>query len=289
MNKKFLKLLGGVAMVLPLLFGTGCRKLIPVPNYVKPIELANLNTGMSKEQVKTTLGGLPPHEIFASDDEGCELVMYKYKTPAKKTSPLMMKRREGLTEGDEFFVNESSAYLYFKNEKLQTVVTDKGQSDAIPAIGDMKDFIAECDKKEGGRGCTDPEALNFDEYAFIENGSCTYCPCGSIKNENFNEKRPESSCNQKCILLEQPVSEEEKEEGCTNCDLIKGLLEGKSNVNLNIQMSLPAESSKPAKTINLPMNTKSAAGNKKAKNETAKKSRLAKLKEEVVGHKPIID
>jgi hypothetical protein len=37
------------------------------------------------------------------------------------------------------------------------------------------------------------------------------------------------------------------------------------------------------------MNTKSAAGNKKAKTETAKKSRLAKLKEEVVGHKPLID
>ncbi len=289
MNKKLFKLMGGVALILPLLFGTGCRKLIPVPNYVKPIELANLNTGMSKEQVKSTLGNLPPHEIFASDDEGCELVMYKYKTPAKKTSPLMMKRREGLTEGDEFFVNESDAYLYFKNEKLQTVVTSNGRNDAVPAIGDMKDFMAECDKKEGGRGCTDPEALNYDEFAFIENGSCSYCPCGSIKNENFNEKRPESSCNQKCILLEQPLAAEEQEEGCTNCDLIKGLLEGKSNVNLNIQMSLPTETSRSAKTVNIPMNNKSTAAPKKSKDAGAKQSRLNKLKAEVVGHKPIID
>jgi len=86
---------------IPLITLSSCSEMAVVPNYVTPTELASLNAGMSKEQVRSSLANLYPHDILASDETGCEIVMYKYKSPAKKTPASYAKRERGLTEGDK--------------------------------------------------------------------------------------------------------------------------------------------------------------------------------------------
>mgnify|MGYP003348759244 FL=1 len=95
-------------------------------------------------------------------------------------------------------------------------------------------------------------ALNYNKEAKIDNGTCEYCPCGWQVNANYNDRRPVSECNQKCVETEEHKREaeakKEKEEAerlrkieegrrCTNCDLIEKLMNGKGgNVNLNLEM-----------------------------------------------------
>jgi len=257
---------------------SSCSEMAVVPNYVTPTELASLNAGMSKEQVRSSLANLYPHDILASDETGCEIVMYKYKTPAKKTPGSYAKKERGLTEGDKHYTKENNAFLFFKNGYLETVLTGAGQADALPLMENINSFVENCQKSDGGSGCTDPEALNFDELAIIDNGKCEYCPCGSILNPAFNPKRPVSDCNAKCLSLE----EKKAEEGCTNCDILKKLMESKANINLNMTMpsfpedngvsnkntgSVKSSEKKPAEKANT---SKSNGNNGSAKPKTHK-------------------
>ncbi len=256
-------------LAIPIVTMTSCSEMAVVPNYVTPTELASLNAGMSKEQVRSSLANLYPHDILASDETGCEIVMYKYKSPAKKTPGSYAKKERGLTEGDKHYTKENNAYLFFKNGYLETVLTGAGQTDALPLIENMDAFVENCQKSDGGSGCTDPEAINFDELAIIDNGKCEYCPCGSVLNPAFNPKRPVSDCNAKCLSLE----EKKKEDGCTNCDILKQLMDSKANINLNMTMPNFPDEKPAAKTApkNQPKSNEKKAPAKKEK-APAKKS-----------------
>ena len=59
---------------IPLITLSSCSEMAVVPNYVTPTELASLNAGMSKEQVRSSLANLYPHDILASYETGCEIV-----------------------------------------------------------------------------------------------------------------------------------------------------------------------------------------------------------------------
>jgi outer membrane protein assembly factor BamE (lipoprotein component of BamABCDE complex) len=261
MIKEILHLSRWIAIAaIPIATLSSCAEMTTVPNYVTPTELSNLNSGMSKEQVRSSLANLYPHDILASDETGCEIVMYKYKTPAKKTPGSYAKKERGLTEGDKYYTKENNAYLFFKNGYLETVLTGAGQGDALPLLENMDAFVENCQKSDGGMGCTDPEALNFDELAIIDNGKCEYCPCGSILNPAFNPKRPVSDCNTKCLSSE----EKKQEPGCTNCDILKQLMDSKANINLNMTM--------PSFPDNNGSNTKAPAAKANEKKTTEKPS-----------------
>ena len=47
------------------------------------------------------------------------------------------------------------------------------------------------------RGCVDSLALNYDETANTDDGSCEYCPCDYIMNPDYD---PNKACNEPCIL-----------------------------------------------------------------------------------------
>jgi hypothetical protein len=244
-----------VVAAIPIFSLSSCAEMTVVPNYVTPSELSSLNAGMSKEQTRSTLSNLYPHDILAADETGCEIVIYKYKTPAKKTPGSYAKKERGLTEGDKHYIKENNAYLFFKNGYLETVLTGAGQADAFALLENVGDYVAHCELSSGGKGgagvssgvgCTDPEALNYDEEAIVDNGKCDYCPCGTFLNKDFNPKRPVSDCNAKCLSIEV-VKEEDK--GCTNCDIMKQLMDSKANININ--MSMPAFQQEEKKSLKI--------------------------------------
>ena len=277
MIKKLLKLSRWVAIAaIPIATLSSCAEMTVIPNYVTPSELSNLNAGMSKEQTRSTLSNLYPHDILAADETGCEVVIYKYKTPAKKTPGTYAKKERGLTEGDKHYTKENNAYLFFKNGYLETVLTGAGQEDAFMLLENVNEYVAHCEMSSGkgtntgtigsGVGCTDPEALNYDEAAIVDNGKCEYCPCGTFLNANFNPKRPVSDCNAKCLSVEV-VKEEDK--GCTNCDIMKQLMDSKANININ--MSMPSFQQEEKKTVKVsPVKTDKDKAKSKTTLKTAK-------------------
>ena len=102
-----------------LAFGLWSCKTSVQPMYVNTAELASLNTGMSKTEVKTKLGNLSPFDILMYEQGGCEVHQYKYKTPAKMTLLTRLDTKDGLYDGNKKYVDESDAFLVYKNGQLE--------------------------------------------------------------------------------------------------------------------------------------------------------------------------
>ncbi len=237
---------------------SSCKTTV-VPVYVSSGELASLNTGMTKEEAKAKLGNTSPFDILMSEQSGCELHQYKYKKPAKMISSANANKVQGLTDGEKKYIDESDAYVLYKNGKLESVVTNIGKKDAINLLSDIATAHNTC-SEAGLKGCTDPNSLSYNPSAVIDDGSCEYCPCGFEQNPNFNPKRKESDCNKKCVKTES-----EKESGsnnnakngseeCTDCDIIDKL--SKSNANITINLELKGKSSSTKKSEKTAKSTK---------------------------------
>jgi len=254
-----------VLILSTILFQSGMSQNVassktPINNCVTSAELSGLNIGMSKSQALDVLGNLYPYDVLAGDFDGCEVFQYKYKKPKKKSKASEMGRLS-LTEGLRMFVDESDAYLLFKEGKLEMVLTAVGRSQVMDLLKQTQGLEDAC-AETGLRGCTDNQALNYNESAIIESGTCEYCPCYFEINPEFNKKRPVSECNLQCI----PVRTEEFIDGelvikvggkvvnnkkeevktCSDCDIIEQLANSKANVNVTIDMA----SSSPQTTIN---------------------------------------
>jgi len=236
-------ILAGIVMLV------GCKNMsVTVPNYVSASELSKLTVGSNKEQVKQTLGNQYPFDIYTGGNL-CEVHQYKYKVPAKLNLPAQSNKYDGLTNGKPQMVEESDAYLVYKEGKLQSMVTNAGKKDLERLLNDVEKVSDLCTEK-GLRGCTDPMSINYNPDAIVSDGSCEYCPCNYIKNPNFNPNQAVSDCNSKCV----PANASKKDDkGCSNCDIIEKLSKS-ANVNLNINMDGGkggnSNSNNPAKSLN---------------------------------------
>jgi len=206
-----------------------------VPNFVTSIELANLRVGDTKLKCVETLGGQYPFDVLTADFNGCEVYHYMYKKPKHKFK-LSDLSRASLNGGTRMYNTPSDAYLVFKNGLLELVVTDIGWEDAMKLVDDLGEVRAAC-REEGLRGCTDELALNYDDGAVIDNGSCEYPPCGYALNPDFNPKKPVSECNSRFISIKEDVVIEEVINQCSDCELIEKLVGGNASVNVTLKMN----------------------------------------------------
>lgn len=267
-------------------------------NCVTSAELSSLNIGMSKSQAVETLGRTYPYDVLAGDFDGCEVFQYKYKKPKKKSKSNDVSR-SSLTEGLKLFVDESDAYLLFKEGKLEMVLTAIGRSQVMDMLKEKQKMGDVC-AETGLRGCTDKEALNFNEMAIIESGSCEYCPCYFEVNPGFNKKRPVSECNERCIPVRteefingelvikvggKVINDKKSEEKiCSDCDIIEQLAKSKANVNVTIDLGLsPAPSllnrTVPATDGKPKSNTQSkSTGSSNAKSKNSKDKMQERIK-----------
>ena len=238
-------------------------KVVQTPIFVSSGELASLTIGMGKEDVKSKLQGTAPFDILSSKPGNCEVHHYKYKTPAKSIVGWKLDKQEGLTEGEKVFVvgKSEDAYVVFREGKLESLLTNAGKSDLVDLLESTEDVMKIC-SEAGLRGCTNPDATNFDKSAIINDGTCEFCPCGTIKNPSYDKLKVVSDCNVKCLKDPSMKSKEDansaksgantndenskNELECTNCDLIEKLANSKATVNVNLV--LPENNQKKAKT-----------------------------------------
>jgi uncharacterized secreted protein with C-terminal beta-propeller domain len=120
------------AIVFTLAF-TSCKS-VQAPKYTSVENLFNLKTGNTYEETVNILGQ-KPYDIYMSQAEGYTIYTYKYKHVERKINPNSLNQRGGETTGREVYNGkEQTAYLLFKNNKLESIVTSNGRKDASAMI-----------------------------------------------------------------------------------------------------------------------------------------------------------
>ena len=196
-----LSLAGYLICTLCLLqFLTGCKTIIK-PNYTTVERLSKLNPGMNKNDALQTLNNVYPYDILNGEKEGCEIHWYKYKHLKQSVFAKKINSKSGLRGGKEKYLNESNAYLLYKDGTLYSVHTsDNG--DIVPLFASAEEIKVGC-VNSVIKGCIDPESINYNPDAIESDESCKYCECGYEKNPNYNPNRPETNCNSPCVKIAQ--------------------------------------------------------------------------------------
>ena len=219
-------------ILISLFFLLSSCKTTLVPQYTTTENLAKLNVGMDKSAVLNQLQLVYPHDILNGTGD-CEIHEYLYLKPHRSLLNLTgILNREELKSGNPKYISDSKATLVFRNQKLATVYTDGGPEEMASLLKSQKAIELECaNEMIIPKGCTDPMSLNFDSGAREDDGSCEYCECGMVPNPEYNDKRPISDCNSRCVAIE---GEEKDEEKCDECDLIDALKGSGSTININL-------------------------------------------------------
>ena len=198
------------------------------PYYVTVQQLNVLEIGMTKNQVSKKLN-VPPFDVFHSLENGCELYSYKYKHKDHEVNPKEVETKSGLNGGKDYFPNNDAGevFLYFKDNQLVDLVTE-----SYKEYADFGKTLEPLCSIESIEGCTDPNAINYNEKAKFDNNSCEYCPCDFVKNPDYDEN---CSNSKKCISNLKLEKDKQAEfdaklkklekisqisDSCTFCDLI---------------------------------------------------------------------
>lgn len=229
---------------------SSCSQII-VPYHTTVDKITSVKPGMSKQNVVTTLG-IDPYEIYHGIEAGCEIHHFKYKHKEKYFGTL---NSFGNVGGVDRYVKPSNLYVYYRDGKMESLVTDNGKDSSPGILSFMDELDFECN---GGPkpvyGCMDKDALNYNFQAtaqrdgeVIENGStlmigdCEYCACDYMVNIDYDSKK---NCGEKCIPIPKEELEEEEvithfDPDCTLCDLAE-----KENAQINVNIDFDNEEPK---------------------------------------------
>jgi hypothetical protein len=261
-----------------LLLITSCSDFKTLPQYVSVEKLNSLSSGMNKETVANELGA-EPFDAFHGTESGCELYSYKYLHKKQEINPERKEQPSSLRGNLEVYEDVNDVYLFFNDGKLSNVVTADASADP--------DFVAELQNACEGpsAGCSDPEALNYDEDAIEDDGSCEFCPCDYYKNPDYDEER---GCGEQCLPINPVDDEANAEDDAESCSLCDVVAQATGDVNLTITSGdfsgrgvAKASTSSNTKAVNIPSlgrKKKSSQGQKSSKDASKSKSKkLEKL------------
>ena len=238
-----------------------CSEYVVVPQYVTVEKLNALEAGMSKEAVSTALS-VAPYDAYHSTENGCELYSFKYLHKYQEINSSNKTQKGALRNNVSVYDDENDAFLYFENGLLLDLIT----ADAKADNNFVTNLITACNGPVSG--CTDANALNFNENAVVDDSSCEYCPCDFVKNPNYREN---NECEQKCMPVKTDTTED-----CSLCDVINGANE---NVTINISTSAPWEDAAQNYTRNSSGSNTASNQNKsqKSKNDIGSSKKTDKL------------
>ncbi len=263
---------------------SSCSKII-VPYHTTVDKITAVKPGMSKQNVIATLS-VDPYEIYHGIEAGCEIHHFKYKHKEKYFGTL---NSFGNVLGADRYVKPSNLYVYYRDGKMESLITDNGKDSGPGILSFMDELDFECN---GGPqpiyGCMDKDALNYNNEAtvqrdgeVIENGStimigdCEYCACDYMVNVDYNSK---TNCGERCIPIPKEEAEEEEvithfDPDCTLCDLAEKE-NAQINVNIDFDNEKPQYNGYISKLFGNQINVKNKVSkNKKPKQTKKKKNR----------------
>jgi hypothetical protein len=211
---------------------------------------------------------IDPFDAYHSLENGCELYSYKYVLNDQKIDPKLKNRKEGLSGNRDHYTQPKDVYVYFENNQLVDVITDLG----LKFKTDLEDFGNHLESSCAGpvSGCTDMSALNYDESATKDNGTCDYCPCDFIKNPDYD---PIRNCGEKCIPIKGNDSSSDgsnshsssSDDDCSICDIVKN---AGANTTINVSTVAPWSSNNSSSNSKV---SKSKADKKSSSNKKISK------------------
>ena len=121
------------AVSVALLF-TSCNTESQFAKFTSNDRLYQIQTGNSYETVVSTLG-CEPYNLLSKQADGYDIYVYKYKIVERKFSAKIINERGSESAGQEVYKGkEETAFLIFKNNKLESVVTGEGRKDATNLV-----------------------------------------------------------------------------------------------------------------------------------------------------------
>jgi len=209
-----------------MFLASSCSEYKTLPQYVSVEKLNNLTPGMNKLSVANTLG-VQPYDAFHATESGCELYSYKYLHRKQEVNPDRAEDPGSLRGNTPVYEDMNDVYIFFESGELSRVMTDNSATN--------KTFVKSLEQICEGPiyGCTDMEALNFNDEAGEDDGSCEFCPCDYYKNPDYDAER---ECGEQCLPYddgsEDDEDEEEEEEECSLCDVVQNAT-GEVTLNIN--------------------------------------------------------
>ncbi|MBO4654515.1 MAG: hypothetical protein J5644_03105 [Bacteroidales bacterium] len=121
------------AAAVAILFSS-CNTTGQFAKFTSSDRLYQVQPGNSYETVVSTLG-CEPYNLLCKQADGYDIYVYKYKIVERWFSTKDINQRGAETGGDEVYrAKEESAYLVFKDNKLEFLVTGEGRKDAAKLV-----------------------------------------------------------------------------------------------------------------------------------------------------------
>ena len=118
-----------------------------------------------------------------------------------------------------------------KNYNENADIDDRNLCDYCPCLFVLNpkyDAVKQCNeqcipdpniKPEPESGCTDKVAINYDEKAVKDDGSCLYCPCDT-EDYYYTLNKSKNCVGDPCIKVKREKEQEIIKDDCSLCDLL---------------------------------------------------------------------
>jgi len=112
---------------------SSCTKWI-APPYTSVTEISNVKKGMSKEQVKETLG-IEPYDIYTMQEDGTTILMYNYRLKDRSMNVSgdfgkATRTQASQKSGTDIYGATALLFVLFQDDKVSSLITSRGREDA---------------------------------------------------------------------------------------------------------------------------------------------------------------
>ena len=145
MKKTMLFLAAAVAAIM----FSSCNTEQQFAKFTSSDRLYQVQPGNSYETVVSTLG-CEPYNLLSKQADGYDIYVYKYKIVERKFSAKMINERGSESAGTEVYRGkEETAFVIFKNNRLESIVTGEGRKNA-PQVVMLNNTLFEISKNSKG-------------------------------------------------------------------------------------------------------------------------------------------
>jgi len=152
------------AIALAAIIFSSCNTENQFAKFTSSDRLYQVEPGSSYETVVSTLG-CEPYNLLSKQGNGYDIYVYKYKIVERKFSAMLINERGSESSGTEVYKGkEETAFLVFKNNKLESIITGEGRKNS-PNLVMLHNTLYEISKNAKGEYIVVPTTIEAPKDA----------------------------------------------------------------------------------------------------------------------------